>query len=95
MEFEVEVVLEYRFVGVPCTDLILPLVLLATARDGAGESESDPSSSSSGSGESRKDLVDVDFESLEGACANAGSDRRVDRARGDCDIFLAVTDTVH
>jgi hypothetical protein len=49
---------------------------------GTGEGEGE------GEGESWKFWIEVDLDNLEGGWANAGSDFRVDRARGDCDIVL-------
>ena len=43
-----------------------------------------------GEGESESDLrfwIEVDLDSREGGWANAGSDFRVERAKGDCDIL--------
>ena len=39
-----------------------------------------------GAGDEERFWIDVDLDNLDGGWANAGSDFRVDRARGDCDM---------
>ena len=43
-----------------------------------------------GDGDGERFWMDVDLDNLDGRWANAGSDFRVDRARGDCDMATDV-----